>query len=407
MNIHPEIAVSNDGKIWMWGTLTGGTILNTPCFLRSSATCYNNPDSLRGFGYFNIPYRFYPGCVSWGNGNQLLFAQYTVDRAGNNDSVFCIFSHDSSYWVGFSFRPPGGNPGMTSIGLDVSGSDTILIHSIEYFDATGNDWDVVVYLDTLNGSGNLYGWSTNNTNNDRYPSVFCTRGYAYIALQADVGGGNNDIVFNFSNDYGATWNGTLINITNDALNETYPGLHGFSTTIGCNYIYNGNTVRHNYSVWNGQVGTWQPPETVTDNITARSSYHATALLWTPTYFHSVWEDTRNSGTDGIEIYAARRDAPIGVSETGSTKFNNLRLYPNPFKDKVTINLNPELTGKNLVLKIYDLSGKMIKSYSNIKGDTSILWDGTDEYGSKVPAGIYVLMIIKENEILIQKALLLR
>ncbi len=221
---NPEITVTNDGKIWLWGTLNGSSYINTPCWLRSSATCYNNPDSLRGFLFFNIPYRFYGECVSWGNGNELAFVQYTVDRTGNNDSVFCVFSYDSTNWWVFTFQPPGGNPGMTSIGLDVSGTDTILIHGIEYFDATGNDWDVVFYLDTLNGSGNFYGWATANTLDDRYPSVYCTQGYAYVAIQSDVGSGNNDIIFNYSTDYGATWNGTLIDITpeksvkNDTLN---------------------------------------------------------------------------------------------------------------------------------------------------------------------------------------------
>ncbi|MEO0184987.1 MAG: T9SS type A sorting domain-containing protein [candidate division WOR-3 bacterium] len=403
----PEITVTNDGKIWLWGTLNGGTYVNTPCWLRSSATCYNNPDSLRGFLLFNIPYRFYGECVSWGNGNELVFMQYTVDRTGSNDSVFCVFSYDSTNWWVFTFRPPGGNPGMTSIGLDVSGTDTILVHGIEYFDATGNDWDVVFYLDTLNGSGNFYGWATANTLNDRYPSVYCTQGYAYIAIQSDVGSGNNDILFNYSTDYGATWNGALIDITNDAINETYPRLHGFSTTIGCNYIYDANTVRHNYSVWNGQDGTWQPtPEIVTDNVSARSSYHATALLWTPAYFHSVWEDTRNQGTDGIEIYASRRTAPIGVSESNVHRFGKLRLYPNPFKDKVTIGLSGGFVGKTLALSVYDLTGKLIANNSFVANNSSIVWNATDNYGRKLPAGIYVLRIDDGNRIVTQKAVML-
>jgi len=405
---NPEITITNDGKIWVWGTLNGGSYTNTPCWMRSSATCYNNPDSLRGFLLFDIPYRFYPECVNWGNGDQLLFAQYTVDRTGNTDSVFCVFSYDSTNWWVFTFLTPGGNPGMTSIGLDISGTDTILIHGIEYFDATGSDWDVVWYLDTLNGSGNFYGWATNNTNDDRYPSVFCTQGYAYIAIQADIGGGNNDILFNYSTDYGATWNGTLIDITNDAINETYPRLGGFSSTIGCNYIYDANTVRHNYSVWYGQDGTWQPTaEVVTDNVSANNAYHATALLWTPAYFHSTWEDTRNSGTDGIEIYASRRNAPVGVSESDFTKTGKLRLYPNPFKDKVTISLSPELREKNLMLRIYDLSGKLVTAHTVIANNSSVVWNGTDNYGGKVPAGVYVLSITIGDRILTQKAVLLQ
>ncbi len=196
-------------------------------------------------------------------------------------------------------------------------------------------------------------------------------------------------------------------VTNDAINETYPRLNGFSTTIGCNYIYDANTVRHNYSVWNGQDGTWQPtPEIVTDNVSAHNAYHATALLWTPAYFHSVWEDTRNQGTDGIEIYASRRTAPIGVSESNVNRFGKLRLYPNPFKDKVTIGLSTELVGKNLTLRVYDLTGKLIANNSFAPNTSSFVWNATDNDGRKLPAGIYVLRISDGIRIVTQKAVLL-
>ncbi len=406
---NPEITLTNDGKIWLWGTLNGGGYTNVPCWMRSSVYGYNNPDSLKGFLLFNIPYRFYPECVSWGNGNQLLFAQYTVDRTGSNDSVFCVFSYDSTNWWVFTFRPPGGNPGMTSIGLDVPGSDTILIHAIEYYDAAGSDWDVVWYLDTLNGSGNFYGWSTNNPLNDRYPSVFCTQGYAYIAMQSEVEAGNNDILFNYSTDYGASWNGTFVNLDSTALSATYPRLSGFATTIGCAYNYPGNAVvRFNYSVWNGQEGTWQvTPEVISDSPTSNESYHTVALLWTPAYFHAAFEDQRNSGTDGIEIYTSRRSAPVAVKESDNIGFGKLRLYPNPFKDKVTIELNNEFAHGNLRLKVYDLTGKLLATHSIIANSTSVVWNGADDHGRKVPGGIYVIRITNGKDIVTEKVILLQ
>jgi len=222
-------------------------------------------------------------------------------------------------------------------------------------------------------------------------------------------GGLNDILFNYSTDYGATWNGTLVNITNsNTANETFPRISGFSTTIGCNYLYETNTVRHNFSVLYGQDGTWQQtPETVTNNASANPGYHSVALLWTPAYFHSVWEDTRNQGTDGIEIYASRRDAPIGISESNLKKFGKLRLYPNPFKDKVTIDLNPELKGKHLTLNVYDLTGKLITANSLFVSNQSLVWNATDKQGRKLPAGIYVLRITDGNIMISQKAILLQ
>ncbi|GAG98184.1 unnamed protein product, partial [marine sediment metagenome] len=53
---------------------------------------------------------------------------------------------------------------------------------------------------------------------------------------------------------------------------------------------------------NGQ--TWLgSPEVVDDNTTVNESYHSVSLLYTSSYWHAAWEDTRNAD---IEIYASRR-----------------------------------------------------------------------------------------------------
>ncbi|MEO0095895.1 MAG: T9SS type A sorting domain-containing protein [candidate division WOR-3 bacterium] len=409
----PEISITNNGKVYIWGTVYGiAAYPQAPCFARSSATAYNNPDSLIGVTYFVVSYRLYPECVTHGPGNGLCLIQYTVDRTGTaNDSVWLLFTRDTINWYGLRFRPTGGTPERTSIGVTVGPPDptpdTILIHAVEYFDATGNDYDVVCYLDTMS-RWYLYGWVTGNTLNDRYPSVFCSQNYAYIAMQSEIAAGNSDVLFNYSTDYGATWGTALVDITNDPGNETYPRLHGIGSTVGCNYIYGGNTVRFNYSIWYGQDGTWQEtPEIVTDNASANNSYHATALLFTSNYVHSVWEDTRNSGSDGIEIYASRRDPIIGIAETKSEKFGKLKLFPNPFKEKVTLILNPEWNGKNIQLYVYDLSGKFVTAQSINVNNSTITWNGNDDSGRKLPAGIYVLRINDGNRIVTQKAVLLQ
>lgn len=306
----PEISITDDGKIWIWGTLTHTTatiFTNAPAFMRSKIGWYNNPDSLSSINYFSsLQYRTYPEVVTWGNGGNLIISQYTVDRTGTaGDSVMLLFSQDTISFYSMSFRPSGGYPGMTSISVDVSGNDTILIHGIEYYETAGADWDIVCFLDTLNSaSGGLYGWSTGNTNGDRYPSVFASQGYAYIAYQGDVGSGNNDIMFNNSTNYGASWGG-IGDLTNNTANEIYPRLSGQGPIIGVDYVYNSNRVQFNYSVDGG--GVWlTTPELVDNNSTVSGAYHSVALLYTSAYWHAAWQDTRNSGTEGIDIYTSRR-----------------------------------------------------------------------------------------------------
>ena len=310
---YPEIAITDDGKIWVWGSFSqfSQAVTNAPSFMRSNIGGYNDPDNLYGVTYFgSLPNFTYPEVVTWGNGNQFVIAQYLDDEAGTaSDQIFCLFSHDSTAYYGLNFTPSGGYPEKTSISVDVVGNDTILIHGIEYYDAAGSDWDVVCYLDTLNGSGGLYGWGTGNPADDRYPSVFASQGYAYIAYQADVGGGDNDIMFNYSTDYGENW-ASIVDLTNDATMETYPRLYGIDQTIGIDYVYGLNRVRFNYSLDNG-ISWLGTPEQINEGTTVNSGYHAASLLYTSSYWHAAWEDTRNSGTDGLEIYTSRRNLGQG------------------------------------------------------------------------------------------------
>lgn len=393
-----EISIMDDGKIWIWSSLAGGTYTSVPCFMRSKVGWFNNPDSLAGFGVFNIPYRVFPEVVTRGVCDQLVFAQYTVDRAGTaDDSVFCIYSEDSLSWYGFSFTPSGGYPEKTSVGVHYDGAVDILIHGIEYYDGTGSDWDVVCFLDTLQGSGSLSGWSTGNTNNDRYPSVFCTEGYVYIAFQADMGGGNNDIIVNYSTDYGETWAATMVDITNDPQDETYPRVYGHQATVGVAYLYGGLGAFFNYSVQWGQEGTWlATPEIMDDNTSVNSNYHCIGLLYTTDYMYSAWEDTRVTGTEGIDIYTSRRTTPIAVREHDNEQVVNRRIFaaPNPFRTSVHFDYAIEQR-TNVAITIYDITGAMVKTLTQgmqEPGDHSVTWNGMDARGRKISAGVYVCTI---------------
>jgi hypothetical protein len=390
-----EISIMDDGKIWIWSNITGGTI-NAPCFMRSKIGWFNNPDSLAGFGYFSgFPDRLFPEVVTRGVCDELVFAQYSVDHAGTaNDSIFCIFSEDSTAWYVFTFVPSGGYPEKTSIGVDYDGTVDILIHGVEFYDAAGSDWDVACYLDTLQGSGNFYGWSTGNTYDDRYPSVFCSQGYAYIAFQSDMGTGESDIILNYSTDYGATWAPTMVDITNDTQDETYPRVYGQQATVGVGYLYGGLGAYFNYSVQWGQDGTWlTTPEIMDDNTSVNSNYHCIGLLYTIDYMYSAWEDTRVVGTVGIDIYTSRRTTPIGINEYREDRLFNTSVLaaPNPFRTSVHIDYSIERPA-DVVITIYDITGAEVRTLVQDKqgsGNHTITWNGMDARGRTVSAGVYV------------------
>ena len=92
--------------------------------------------------------------------------------------------------------------------------------------------------------------------------------------------------------------------------------------------------------------------------------------------------------------------------------NNVSLsnaYPNPFNPRTKIEYT--LTNSEYVsLNIYDLKGSKVKSLINkyqTPGTMSITWDGSNEKGQMVAAGMYIYMIKAGNFVSSKKMLLLK
>ncbi len=67
-------------------------------------------------------------------------------------------------------------------------------------------------------------------------------------------------------------------------------------------------------------------------------------------------------------------------------------YPNPFNPTTTINFTLPLN-KKITLKVYDMLGKEVKTLIDNttmqKGNHKVIWDGTNNFGSKVASGNYI------------------
>ena len=67
----------------------------------------------------------------------------------------------------------------------------------------------------------------------------------------------------------------------------------------------------------------------------------------------------------------------------------LRASPNPFSKSVTIILPTTPTGVESRFEIYDISGRMVKSFSyGAAQQASMVWEGLDNHNRPVPSGIY-------------------
>ena len=70
----------------------------------------------------------------------------------------------------------------------------------------------------------------------------------------------------------------------------------------------------------------------------------------------------------------------------------LEAYPNPFSKQTAIRFTPDPSGNKL--KIFDISGKLVKSFApdhqQLRTNNYLVWDGKDDTGQELPAGVYML-----------------
>jgi hypothetical protein len=84
------------------------------------------------------------------------------------------------------------------------------------------------------------------------------------------------------------------------------------------------------------------------------------------------------------------DKIIGTEEAANRAGQPLKARPNPFKNSITIEFGKGLGPGVIGLKIYDISGRLVKTLkTNDSNDPEpVVWTGTNESGVPVPSGIY-------------------
>ncbi len=128
-----------------------------------------------------------------------------------------------------------------------------------------------------------------------------------------------------------------------------------------------------------------------------------------------WTD-RRIGVSGTDIFVKIMEFETGVQSGKSPKPGNkalsFKVYPNPFSKKTVFSLQNRVpTDKTgVTLRIYDLSGRLVKSFSltadNCPLSTDIFWNGRDERHNPVSAGIYFVKLIRGKESITKKMVML-
>ena len=90
------------------------------------------------------------------------------------------------------------------------------------------------------------------------------------------------------------------------------------------------------------------------------------------------------------------------------EFALYNAYPNPFNPTTTIEFEVPHS-MDVILNVYDISGKLVKTLVNDMKNTgkhSVIWDGTNQYGNIVANGMYIYKLISSENISISNKMVL-
>jgi arabinogalactan endo-1,4-beta-galactosidase len=107
-----------------------------------------------------------------------------------------------------------------------------------------------------------------------------------------------------------------------------------------------------------------------------------------------------------------RNLPTGIAGNQTPLPTRIQLYPNfpnPFNPETIVQFSiPRRL--HILVNIYNTLGQRVRTLvDGLKdsGTFSVLWDGTDGTGTHLSSGVYLVRMSAGNEILVQKALLLK
>ncbi len=351
-------------------------------------TINSNDDILAGTGGFNTIYLSEDNGENW------------IPKYSSISNVVSIFINSDSY----IFAGMGGDYGI--------------IRSIDY----GENWDVVLSLsdsEQVNSiceklDGALFTGTTDFMGGGGiYRSIDQGDSWELFGLEyefiSSLAINSNDVIFAgsrgqyyeggggvfYSSDNGVTW----IELRNDVLVTSIAIDSEDRIFIGCSELY-GYTGAVHISEDNGE--TWQQIET---EVIPEETEISFLKISEDDFVYAI-------SYGGLMNEIFRSVQPTGIIDNYEIPSDhNIELfnYPNPFNPSTTINFSL-LQSCDVELSIYNVKGQKIKqlvSEQLTASQHSVVWNGDNENGNNVSSGVYFYKLETNNELKINKAIIVK
>jgi hypothetical protein len=92
------------------------------------------------------------------------------------------------------------------------------------------------------------------------------------------------------------------------------------------------------------------------------------------------------------------DPGVGIKESQilnpQSQVPRLVIHPNPFTNKMDIRYQMADNSQKISLKIYDITGQLVRQFSNaeMRQSNKIIWYGNDDNGRRLPPGVYFIQL---------------
>ncbi len=112
-------------------------------------------------------------------------------------------------------------------------------------------------------------------------------------------------------------------------------------------------------------------------------------------------------------YTTVKPSLVGVEEgevlNSASAIRQLTIFPTVNRGHMTIAYSVAPSAKDIGLRIYDIAGRLVRTYTltPTPAPQILIWNGDDDQGRNVAAGIYFVKLTADDEETVNKAVLLR
>ncbi|MCK4914987.1 MAG: carboxypeptidase regulatory-like domain-containing protein, partial [Candidatus Eisenbacteria sp.] len=154
--------------------------------------------------------------------------------------------------------------------------------------------------------------------------------------------------------------------------------------------------------YSGFLGGWTEITIDLDSYVGTSDFKVRFILDS-----DGWVQKDGWYVDDVHVFA---DQPTGVDNGASPLKLLVGNHPNPFNPTTSVGYAVPRTG-SVALSIYDASGRLVRTLVDVPshdaGRHSVSWDGRDENGMEVAAGVYFARLTVDSESATGKMVLLK